>query len=80
MSAAIRKITAEPAKKFNLDKRGLVKEGSIADLAMFSIDEKASSYGKYVDFKATVVNGRVVMQDGLFKGNFSGKPLKHKPQ
>ena len=66
---AIKKITLQPAKKFDLPLRGLIQEGYYADLACFKNGE--------VHF--TVVNGRLVMQNGGFKGLYPGKALRHTP-
>lgn len=67
LPAAIAKITAEPAKKFNLRGRGVIAEGNFADLTCFR--------GREILF--TVVNGKVAMQNGECKGAFPGKVLRH---
>lgn len=77
---AIRKITLEPAKKFDLKKIGVVREGNFADLAVFSLDKNAESYEKYVDIKIIMVNGQVVLENGTFSGKFPGKALRHKSE
>lgn len=64
---AIKKITRDPARKFGLVGRGEIKEGNFADLACF----------KNGEMKFTVVNGKVAMKDGEFRGKFSGKALRH---
>ncbi len=63
----IRKITSEPARMFNLDNRGEIKEGNFADLTCFRGSE----------IKFTIVNGVLAMQDGQYKGTLSGKALRH---
>ncbi|MEK9179901.1 MAG: hypothetical protein AAB897_00585 [Patescibacteria group bacterium] len=78
LETAIRKITSEPAAKFGITERGLLKEGNFADLALFAVDEKAETYGKCIEIKGAIVNGQLVMQEGVFKGQFPGKALKHK--
>ncbi len=65
---AIRKITAEPARMFDLPERGEIKEGNIADLACFR--------GGEVRF--TVVNGVPVYAEGEFQNKFPGRALRHK--
>jgi len=64
---AIAKLTAEPAKKFNLPLRGTIAEGNFADLVCFRGGE----------VKFTVVNGKVVMKDGEFQNRFPGKAFRH---
>jgi N-acyl-D-amino-acid deacylase len=64
---AIKKITRDPAKKFNIAGRGVIKEGNFADLVCLRGDE----------VKFTVVNGRVVEKTDDFQGVFPGKTLRH---
>lgn len=64
---AVKKITIEPAKKFNLEKRGSVKEGYFADLVGF----------KNGEVKFVVVNGEVAIKDGVFQNRFGGRILRH---
>jgi N-acyl-D-aspartate/D-glutamate deacylase len=64
---AIRKITIEPAKMFDLAGRGEIKEGNFADLVCFK--------GEEVRF--TIVNGVVVYAGGEFQKKFPGKVLRH---
>lgn len=63
---AVRKITAEPAVKFNLTKRGFVKEGYFADLVGF----------KNGEIKFVVVNGELAVKDGVFQNRFGGRILR----
>lgn len=64
---AIRKITRDPAREFDLALRGEVGEGNFADLVCF----------KNGEFRFTVVNGRVAVKNGEFQNVFSGKALRH---
>lgn len=64
---AIRKITSEPAKFFDLKGRGIIKEGNIADLACFKGDE----------VRFTVVSGIVAESAGEFQNKFPGRALRH---
>lgn len=68
LDEAVHKITTEPARMFDLQGRGEIKEGNIADLACFK--------GSEVRF--TVVNGIPVYADGAFTYKFPGKALRHK--
>ncbi len=75
---AIRKITRVPAKKFGFASRGVIKEGNIADLTVFSIRDAAAGHGKKeVEIKCTIVNGAVAWQGSGFEGAFMGRTLKH---
>ena len=67
LADAVRKLTIEPAQKFNLAHRGQIKEGNFADLTCFK--------GHEIQF--TIVNGSVAVEGGEFKGAFSGKALRH---
>ncbi len=67
LDQAIRKITAEPAKKFDLPLRGSIQEGYYADLTCF----------KNAEVLFTVVNGKVAAHFGEFKDVFPGKALRH---
>ncbi|MGD1003234.1 MAG: amidohydrolase family protein [Minisyncoccia bacterium] len=64
---AIKKITRDPAKKFGIAGRGVIKEGNIADLVCLRGSE----------IKFTVVNGRVVEKENEFQAVFPGKTLRH---
>jgi N-acyl-D-amino-acid deacylase len=68
LDEAIRKITTEPARLFNIPGRGEIKEGNFADLVCFK--------GEEVRF--TIVNGGVVYLNGVFQKKFPGKALRHK--
>ncbi|MDR3581852.1 MAG: hypothetical protein P4L67_01090 [Candidatus Pacebacteria bacterium] len=65
---AIAKITREPAKMFDLKRRGVVKEGNYADLVCFKGDE----------VRFTVVNGVAAEIGGEFQEKLPGKALRHK--
>ncbi len=67
MEDAIRKITRDPAREFDLALRGEIKEGNFADLVCF----------KNGEFRFTIVNGRVAVKNGEFQNLFSGKALRH---
>ncbi|MBI4094615.1 MAG: amidohydrolase family protein [Candidatus Liptonbacteria bacterium] len=65
---AIKKVTQEPARKFNLRDRGEIREGNYADLACFTDEGHV---------KFTVVNGRVAFKDGTVQTILAGRPLRH---
>lgn len=66
LESAIKKITSLPAQKFNFKDRGLIKEGSIADLVLLK-DNKVHS---------VFVGGQLAVKDGEFQNVFAGKILK----
>ena len=63
---AIKKVTSDAAILFNLQDRGIIKEGAIADLVVLS-------YNKAVH---VFVGGKIVVQDGIAKDLFNGKVLR----
>jgi len=80
LEAAIKKITIEPARKFGLAGRGLIKEGNFADLTLFSLREPQENVpdGKNAEIKAVVVNGGVAFKEGSTGERLYGKALRHK--
>lgn len=66
LEAAIRKLTSIPAQKFNLKKRGVIKEGNIADLVILKDNE----------IKYVFVNGKIAVKDGEFQNVLAGKVLR----
>ena len=69
LKEAIKKITAMPAEKFGLKKRGVIKEGNFADLTLFSL-------GSDDIVKAVIVNGIVAIKDKNFSGYLPGRVLR----
>jgi N-acyl-D-aspartate/D-glutamate deacylase len=89
--AAVRKLTFDPAALWGFHDRGLVAEGFVADLNVFdpatvgpamaavAADLPAGSkriIQKAHGFRATVVNGTVLMEDGEHTGAFPGRLLR----
>lgn len=66
LERAVAKITAIPARKFSLKGRGEVREGNIADLAVWG--------GGQV--KHVVVNGKIAVRGGELTGVLAGRPLR----
>ena len=88
---AIEKLTSEPARLFQLEGRGVVREGAFADLNVIDFDELRVLAPEYVqDFPAgasryiqrgtgirhTLVNGRPFMERGRHTGDLAGKLLR----
>ena len=61
----IRKITSVPAKLFNINKRGILREGWFADIAMFR-------NGK---IENVMINGKFAVQNGEETNILAGTPL-----
>ena len=77
LESAIRKITAEPARMFNFSGRGEIREGNFADLSLFSITDGDTPKEKKVDVKSVIVNGEIVLENGIYTGKLPGKNLRH---
>lgn len=67
LQEAIQKITKLPARILGLERRGSVREGYFADLAIFS----SAGEMKYV-----IVNGEVAVDDGTITEKRAGMPLR----
>ena len=79
---AIRRMTSLPAQTFHLKDRGLLKTGAHADLVIFD-PAKVNAPSTFSDphhyaegFSHVVVNGGVVIRDGLLTGVRNGVPLR----
>ena len=79
---AVRKMTSAPAARLGLQRRGLVREGMIADLVAFDPDE-VLEMGTYQDpvrypsgFFAVIVAGAIAMKQGSLTGVPSGRALR----
>jgi N-acyl-D-aspartate/D-glutamate deacylase len=91
LEQAIRKMTHDNAQAFELEGRGLVKEGYHADLVLFEADRIRPQVPKIETdlpggarrlvqkaegIRATIVNGAVTLEDGEPTGNVAGQVLK----
>jgi N-acyl-D-amino-acid deacylase len=68
----IHRMTEVAAKRFNIEKRGLLQNGCFADIVVF--DEKtvapgADSEGRPTGIDLVIVNGEIAVEDGAFSGN-----------
>jgi N-acyl-D-amino-acid deacylase len=62
---AVQKITGIPAEMFHLEKRGVLKEGNFADIAIMK-------NGKITH---TIVDGEIAVQNGDYMNTYSGNVL-----
>ncbi len=81
LSQAIRSMTSLPASVWHLDDRGVIREGAVADLAVFdldAIDDPATFTEPHQLARGMVhvfVNGQAVISDGEFTGQLPGRLL-----
>jgi N-acyl-D-amino-acid deacylase len=81
LEEAIRRITSLPAQKFQLQNRGLLKEGYAADIVVFdekkvsdlSTFEKPHQYS--TGFLFVIVNGKLTVDNGKHTGARNGEVL-----
>jgi N-acyl-D-aspartate/D-glutamate deacylase len=93
LEEAVKMLTHDNATAWELDDRGLVREGYAADLVLFDADrirpclptvEQDLPGGarrlvqKAEGIAATIVNGAVAFEDGEASGDFAGQVLKGK--
>jgi N-acyl-D-aspartate/D-glutamate deacylase len=81
MEQAIRAATSLPAEVLRLADRGSLKEGFVADIVVFGPDEisdKATFDAPHqysVGVQSLLINGKLIIQDGIYNGELAGKPL-----
>ena len=75
-------MTKKVAERFNIQKRGEIKEGYFADLVLFNADtvDSRSTIQKpqvYPDgITAVLVNGEIVVHNGVHKGKRPGQVIR----
>ncbi len=85
LEEAIRKMTSLPARKLGLWDRGIVRPNFKADLVVFdmnTINDKATYENPHrypIGIKYVIVNGEVVVDDGVHIGKKPGLLLRHQP-
>jgi N-acyl-D-amino-acid deacylase len=81
LEEAIRRMTSLPAQKFQLNDRGLIREGLAADIVIFNENEvqDLSTYEKphaySTGFRYVIVNGKLTVENGAHTGVRNGKAL-----
>jgi N-acyl-D-amino-acid deacylase len=82
---AVHKMSGKPALKFQLEKRGFLREGYSADIVVFqpeTITDRATMEDPYqyaTGISSMLINGFLVMEEGvLLPGKRHGAVLKHK--
>ena len=81
LEEAIKKMSAQTARRLSIHDRGLITEGYFADVAVFDADEiidRATFEDPHqyaVGMKYVLVNGEVVVEDGTHTGRRPGKIL-----
>ncbi|UCC39333.1 MAG: D-aminoacylase [Candidatus Aminicenantes bacterium] len=84
MEQAIKAATSLPADMLELDDRGLIKEGYVADILVFNpetVRDKATYQNphQYSDGIAyLLINGILAIDKGKYTGVLAGKPIEHK--
>lgn len=82
LEEAIRRMTSLPAQKFQLQNRGLLREGFAADVLVFNENEvkDASTFSQphqySLGFKYVFVNGVLTVDNGIHTAARAGKSLK----
>lgn len=80
---AVNKVTGKPAKKFNLKRRGIIKEGNFADLVVFdpeNIKDLATTDNPYQYSKGiewVIINGKIVINGGNYEDAKAGKMIRN---
>ncbi len=83
MEEAIRKMTSMPASRFGFRDRGVLRTGAYADVVVFDFDaledgatlEHPVAYCRGIEH--VLVNGKIVVRDGLHTGGRPGRVLRY---
>jgi N-acyl-D-aspartate/D-glutamate deacylase len=91
LEAAVSRLTMMPAVIHGIHDRGVLREGAAADLNLIDLDKLAASEARLVadfpagssryvveaeGYQATIVNGEVLMEDGLHTGVLPGQLVR----
>ena len=80
------KMTSQPAKILNMEKRGTLKEGTKADIVVFDYNKihqvatvaNGNQHPEGIDY--VIINGQITVEKGEHTGVLGGKILKHKKE
>ena len=81
LEEAVYKMTQKPAQKIGIERRGLLRNGYFADIAVFDADDIADKadynnpYQYATGVEHVIVNGKIVVRDGQHTGELAGKVL-----
>lgn len=82
LEEAIRRMTSLPATKFNINDRGLLKEGFIADIVVFN-DKEVGDQANFENphqfskgFQYVIVNGNITIENGIHNGTRKGMAIR----
>ena len=84
LQEGVRKMTSMPAQKLGLHDRGVLKENSCADIAVFdpnTVEDRATFMvpQQYpVGINYVLVNGQVAVRKGEYTGMIAGQLLRHR--
>jgi len=82
LEEAIRRMTTLPARKFNIENRGIIREGAIADIVVFdenTVTDMATFEQPHqlsTGFSYVLVNGQVTVDQGKHIGTRAGKVIR----
>ncbi len=82
LESAIRKMTSAPARKLQIEDRGVIKPGAFADLVAFDPDTVADQatfeepHQYPVGVPVVIVNGVVTIRDGEHTGSLGGRAVR----
>jgi N-acyl-D-amino-acid deacylase len=92
LEAAVKKLTADPAAIWGIPERGRIRPGWFADLNVLDLDRvdlclpevhhdlpggAVNLAQRARGYAATIVNGRVLMRDGVHTGAFPGRVVRN---
>lgn len=81
---AVYKMSGLPAKKFNIEKRGILQKGNFADIVVFdpkNVKDTATVENPYqypVGIEWVLVNGKITLENGKHNGACAGKVVRRK--
>ncbi|MBU3743858.1 MAG: D-aminoacylase [Sediminibacterium sp.] len=82
LEEAIRRMTSLPARKFNIENRGMIREGAVADIVVFdenTVNDLATfdqPHQLSTGFSYVLVNGQITVDQGKHIGTRAGKVIR----